>query len=198
MPLSGPPAPSTHGRGRGPPGPASAAVPLRQHYIKHHQRQQTHGRVLPSTMGNGASAAQVSLDGEPLDLTRLKTLLPELRHQLKQRDTELERCQLELERCLHLLHEKDSEIEKLKAEVHKLKSVLQATVHKDGKPDILSTIHEEAAMAGNAGRNKKQGVSGESSAQSSWTADLKRHEKDFRFEMHPYIKNLHYAHQTCL
>ena len=131
-------------------------------------------------MGNGASAAQVTLDGEPLDLARLKSLLPELKHQLKQKDAELEKCQV-------ILQEKDSEIEKLKAEVHKLKSVLQATVHKDGKPDILSTIHEEAAMAGNAGRNKKQGVSGESSAQSSWTADLKRHDKDFRFEMLLYI-----------
>lgn len=185
MPLSGPPAPPAHGRGgRGPPGLAStnsnATVPARPHYIKHHhQRQQSSpGRVLPSTMGNGASAAQVSLDGEPIDLARLKSLLPELRHQLKQRDAELERCQLELERCQNLLHEKDTELEKLKAEVHKLKSVLQATVHKDGKPDILSTIHEEAA--GNAGRNKRQGVSGESSAQSSWKAELKHHEKDFR------------------
>ena len=131
-------------------------------------------------MGNGASASQVSLDGEPLDLARLKSLLPELKQQLKQRDAELERCQLELERCKNLLRERDNEISKLKEEVHKVKSVLQATVHKDGKPDILSTILEEAAMAGNAGRNKKQGVSGESSAQSSWTAELKRHEKDFR------------------
>ena len=182
MPLSGPPAQPAHGRGRGPPGPPSSKshtpVPLQQHYIKHHQQQPSQERVLPLTMGNGASAAQVSLDGEPLDLARLKSLLPELKHRLKQRDAELERCQLELERCKNLLHERDGEIEKLKAEVHKLKSVLQATVHKDGKPDILSSVHEEAA--GNAGRNKKQGVSGESSAQSSWKADLKRHEKDFR------------------
>ncbi len=131
-------------------------------------------------MGNGASAAQVTLDGEPMDVSRLKSLLPELKHKIKQRDAELERYRAELQRCQNSVYEKDSEISKLKEEVHKLKSVLQATVHKDGKPDILSTIHEEAAKEGNAGRNKRQGVSGESSAQTSWTAELQRHEKDFR------------------
>ncbi len=131
-------------------------------------------------MGNGASAAQITVDGEPVDVGRLKTLLPQLKHELRQKDAEIEKCQAKLQRCQSILTEKDTEISKLKEEVHKLKSVLQATLHKDGKPDILSTIHEEAAKEGNAGRNKRQGVSGESSAQSSWTAELERHEKDFR------------------
>ncbi len=135
-------------------------------------------------MGNGASATQIVIDGEALDLGKIKALLPELRHQLKQATAELERCQIELEDTRLNLKEKDQDTQRLKEEVHKLKSVLQATIHKDGKPDILSTIHEENAMAGQdargVGHSKKQGVSGESSTAGYNTAELKHFDKDFR------------------
>ncbi len=191
MPLPGPPD-ASHGGSHVPRGsltPRSSAgqqtsypkaqtpQQLRFHHHQANINPQHRASPAAANMGNGASAAQVVLDGEPLDVARLKSLLPELKHQLKQRDAELERCQLELERCQNLLHERDADISRLKNEIHKLKSVLQATVHKDGKPDILSTIHDEAV---GKSRAKKQGVSGESTAQSSWTAELKRHEKDFR------------------
>ena len=136
-----------------------------------------------SRMGNGASAgsgSQVVLDGgEALDVAKIRALVPELRQQLKQRDLEVERLQEELQQTRASLLERDSDLSKLKGEVHKLKSVLQVTVHKDGKPDILSTIHEQASMAGQeTGRNKKQGVSGESSSQSA--INIKHFDKDFR------------------
>lgn len=142
-------------------------------------------RFLP-VMGNGASASsggsQVTLDGgESLDLAKVKALVPELRQQLKQRDAELERLQAQLQQSRQALVDKDSELNKLRGEVHKLKSVLQVTVHKDGNPDILSIIQEEATMAGQeTGRTKKQGVSGESSGQANVDINLKRYDKDFR------------------
>lgn len=133
------------------------------------------------TMGNGASATQLVVDGEALDMSKIKELLPDLKQQLKRKDAMLERCQLELTETRRVLSKRESEVEKLKAEVHKLKSVLQATVHKDGKPDILATIHEEATMAGQEIRSKKQGVSGESSTYSMRVATIKHYEKDFRY-----------------
>ncbi|ELU03428.1 hypothetical protein CAPTEDRAFT_180843 [Capitella teleta] len=134
-------------------------------------------------MGNGASAgssSQLTLEGgEMLDVAKIKTLVPELRQQLKQKDLEVERLQNQLLLTKQNLLERESELGKLKGEVHKLKSVLQVTVHKDGKPDILSIIQEEATMAGQeVGRMKKQGVSGESSGQPN--IDIKHYDKDFR------------------
>ena len=82
------------------------------------------------------------------------------------------------------LHEKDLENEKLKAEIHKLKSVIDVKIHKDGKPDLLATLHEDLAMGGQEVRNKKQGVSGESSSVSGLNSkiDLLQHfDKDFRY-----------------
>ena len=130
-------------------------------------------------MGNGASATQMVIDGEAFNLAKVKELLPELKQQLKQKDTMLERCESELSLTRQALRARDVDVEKLKAEVHKLKSVLQATVHKD-QPDILATIHEEATMAGQEVRLKKQGVSGESSAAGIGPAAIIHHEKDFR------------------
>ena len=145
-------------------------------------RTKPHGNS--PNMGNGASATQIVIDGEPLDLAKIKALLPELRQQLKKTTAELDRCQIELQEAKQLLREREADTGRLKEEVHKLKSVLEATVH-DGKPDILSTIHEETAMAGQDARgagthSKKQGVSGESSTAGYSTAELKHFDKDFR------------------
>jgi hypothetical protein len=62
-------------------------------------------------------------------------------------------------------------------------------VHKDaGKPDILATIQEDATMAGQETRTKKQGVSGESSNanQNIEILELKHFDKDFRY-MYTYL-----------
>ncbi|XP_064622229.1 cGMP-dependent protein kinase 1-like isoform X6 [Lineus longissimus] len=143
----------------------------------------TTGSVTPrSKMGNGASATQVVVDGETFDLVKLKVLLPDLKREIKQKNTKLEEYEIELAQLRRKLEDRDSEVIRLKEEVDKYKSVLQLTVHKDGKPDILATIHEEAAMAGQqeGQRNKKQGVSGESTNVSQGAVELKRFDKEFR------------------
>jgi len=154
----------------------------------------------PPIMGNGASGKQILVDGETLDIVRLQQLLPQLQHQLKQSQLQLEeKAKLlrvtnnELEETKKVLREKDREMVRLRAEVDKLKSVLQATVH-DGRPDILATVHEEAAMAGKvAHRNKKQGVSGESSQHTATGSNISiRHfDKDFRL-----VFIVQYSHQN--
>lgn len=141
--------------------------------------------VAPSgnKMGNGASSTQIVIDGEQIDVVKLKHLVPELRKEIRSRDSKIQRYEGELVEKCRLLEEKDVEISKLRAEVDKLQSVLQIKVHKDaGKPDILATIQEDATMAGQETRTKKQGVSGESSNanQNSEILELKHHEKDFR------------------
>ena len=150
--------------------------------------RRTDAKPAGSTMGNGASATtHVVVEGEAIDVNKIKELLPQLRQQLKQRDESLERVQKELadQKLVELLKEKDAELQRCKEEIHKLKSVLQATLHKDGKPDILSTIHEEAAMVGQEGRGKvvkKQGVSGESSGSTNAKPpEIKHFPKDFRW-----------------
>ncbi len=142
-------------------------------------------------MGNGASASGSQIlggtDGEerPLDLetiAKFQTLIPSLRQELQQKDAHLNHIQLELAKVRMLNQEKEEEIGHLRAEVHKLKSVLQATVHKDGKADILATIQENAIMAGQESRTKKQGVSGESLAMGNMaTIEIKCFEKDPRY-----------------
>lgn len=131
-------------------------------------------------MGNGASATQIVVDGETLDMVKIKMLIPELRKELKQKDAEIQRCEIEIQDVKHKMVQRNAEVTRLQEEVRKLKSVLQATVHKDGKPDILATIHEDAIMAGQEARLKKQGVSGESSMSPQSSVELKRYEKDFR------------------
>ncbi|CAG2240366.1 PRKG1 [Mytilus edulis] len=141
--------------------------------------------VAPSgnRMGNGASSTHIVIDGEQIDVVKLKHLVPELRKEIRNRDSKIQRYEGELVEKCKQLEEKDVEICKLRAEVDKLQSVLQIKVHKDaGKPDILATIQEDATMAGQETRTKKQGVSGESSNanQNSEILELKHHEKDFR------------------
>lgn len=138
-----------------------------------------------NVMGNGASATQLVIDGEHFDLLRLKQLLPGLKQQLKDRDTQLDYVRQELQEATELIRQKESTISRLKGEIHKLKSVLQATVHPDGKAEILATIPEHCGMVGAQDvseiRNKKQGVSGESSQEASLhTSDLQHFHKDFR------------------
>ncbi|CAC5402187.1 cAMP-dependent protein kinase catalytic subunit,cAMP-dependent protein kinase type 2,Putative serine/threonine-protein kinase PRKY,cGMP-dependent protein kinase 2,cAMP-dependent protein kinase type 3,cAMP-dependent protein kinase catalytic subunit gamma,Ribosomal protein S6 kinase beta-1,cAMP-dependent protein kinase catalytic subunit alpha,Ribosomal protein S6 kinase beta,Protein kinase 3,cGMP-dependent protein kinase, isozyme 2 forms cD5/T2,Serine/threonine-protein kinase sck2,cGMP-dependent protein kina len=141
--------------------------------------------VAPSgnRMGNGASSTHIVIDGEQIDVVKLKHLVPELRKEIRNRDSKIQRYEGELVEKCKQLEEKDVEICKLRAEVDKLQSVLQIKVHKDaGKPDILATIQEDATMAGQETRTKKQGVSGESSNanQNSEILELKHHDKDFR------------------
>ena len=126
--------------------------------------------------GGGGMNAHHHQDG----VGGIQELLPQLKARLIDKDAQVGQYQLALEETQAMLREKDAEIDKLRNEIHKLKSVLAATVHKDGKPDILSTIHEEAAMAGQEARTKKQGVSGESSNAGGPSMELKHFDKDFR------------------
>ncbi|KAG0432136.1 hypothetical protein HPB47_021129, partial [Ixodes persulcatus] len=59
--------------------------------------------------------------------------------------------------------------------------VLQAT-SKDGRPDLLATIHQHHSMAGQSNLQKKQGVSGESATCRTLILeiDVSHHPKDFR------------------
>ena len=106
-----------------------------------------------------------------------------LKIRLQDKENEINLLTQVLEETRIELKAKDTEIERLKGEIHKLKSVIDVKIHKDGKPDLLATIHEEAGMAGQESRNKKQGVSGESSQQGlSGSSDLLRHfDKNFRY-----------------
>lgn len=137
--------------------------------------------ALPANMGNGASATKIIIDGETLDLVKIKQIIPELRKELKQKDVRLQQYEQELYEKNKLLEEKVADVARLKEEVHKLKSVLQLKVHKDGKPDILTTIQEDGSSQGHE-RAKKQGVSGESPMSvGQGQIEIKHFEKDFRW-----------------
>ncbi|XP_050394778.1 cGMP-dependent protein kinase, isozyme 1 [Patella vulgata] len=132
-------------------------------------------------MGNGASATQVVVDGETYDLGKLKLVIPEMKTELKDKDNKIRKLEIESRDKTKQINEHSKEITRLKEEVHKLKSVLQLKVHKDGKPDILATIQEsETPLVIQEVRSKKQGVSGESSSNSQSNVELKHHDKDFR------------------
>ena len=135
-------------------------------------------------MGNGASAKQVFVEGEAMDTGRIQQLVPQLQHQVTQYSTQIDEqkrllraSHSELEHTRKQLYEKDREIKHLRGEIDKLKSVLQVKVH-EGRPDILDAIQEEAAHLVSKNRNKKQGVSGESS--QSTVQPLQHFDKDFR------------------
>ncbi|XP_059170434.1 cGMP-dependent protein kinase 1-like isoform X2 [Physella acuta] len=141
----------------------------------------------PIDMGNGASSnPHFTIDGESMDVHRVKALVPELRHEIKRRDKIIEQYDSQIRQKDDLLKEKDSEIARLKEEVHKLKSVLQLKVDtlksQESKPDLLSTIDEiQAEPTVVKGPAKKQGVSGESpSSKTLGYVDLTHHEKDFK------------------
>lgn len=136
--------------------------------------------VQAPNMGNGASATKIIIDGETLDLVKIKQIIPELRKELKQKDARLQQYEQELYEKSKLLEEKVADVARLKEEVHKLKSVLQLKVHKDGKPDILASIQEDGTPTGHE-RAKKQGVSGESPMSvGEGQIEIKHFEKDFR------------------
>ncbi|KAH3863556.1 cGMP-dependent protein kinase 1-like isoform X2 [Dreissena polymorpha] len=133
-----------------------------------------------ANMGNGASATKIIIDGETLDLVKIKQIIPELRKELKQKDAQIQHYEQELFEKNKLLEEKIADVSRLKEEVHKLKSVLQLKVHKDGKPDILATIQEDGGTQGHE-RAKKQGVSGESPMSvGDGEIEIKHFDKDFR------------------
>ncbi|CAL1526309.1 unnamed protein product [Lymnaea stagnalis] len=141
----------------------------------------------PVKMGNGASSnAHFTIDGESMDVQKVKALVPELRHEIKRRDKIIEQYDGQVRQKDDLIKEKDNEIARLKEEVHKLKSVLQLKVDtlksQESKPDLLSTIDEnQAEPSVNKGPAKKQGVSGESpSSKTLGYVDLTHHEKDFK------------------
>ncbi|BFZ17884.1 hypothetical protein BsWGS_20922 [Bradybaena similaris] len=138
-------------------------------------------------MGNGASSnAHFTIDGESMDVQKVKILIPELRHEIKRRDKIIEQYDFQVRQKDDLIKEKDGEISRLKEEVHKLKSVLQLKVEtlkaQDTKPDLLSTIDEnQTEITVKPGPAKKQGVSGESSSSKTLGyVDLTHHEKDFK------------------
>ena len=133
------------------------------------------------TMGNGASATKIIIDGETLDLVKIKQIIPELRRELKHKDAKIQQYEQELYEKAKIIEEKIADVSRLKEEVHKLKSVLQLKVHKDGKPDILATIQEDVPGTQGHERAKKQGVSGESPlSQAEGQIEIKRYDKDFR------------------
>ena len=126
-----------------------------------------------------------------MDIQKVKALIPELRLDLKRREKIIEQSEAQLRAKDELIKEKDLEIGRLREEVHKLKSVLQLKVDtkapapaEAAKPDLLSTIDENSAVApttGTKGPAKKQGVSGESpSSKNIGYVDLTHHEKDFK------------------
>jgi len=143
-------------------------------------------------MGNGASSASTNADGDSHDHVNSKKLNSDLRGEIKWRDVKLQKYESDLQEKTKVLEEKCLEISKLRAEVDKLQSVLQIKVHKDaGKPDILSTIQENATMAGQENRSKKQGVSGESpmSSQNGAVIEIKHFEKEFRYVLISFNQN---------
>ncbi|XP_052766307.1 cGMP-dependent protein kinase 1-like isoform X3 [Mya arenaria] len=142
--------------------------------------QQSAFNSVASSMGNGASATKIIIDGETLDLVKIKQIIPELRKELKQKDARIQQYEHEVFEKNKLLEEKTADVSRLKEEVHKLKSVLQLKVHKDGKPDILASIQEDAPPTGHE-RAKKQGVSGESPMSvGDGQIEIKHFDKDFR------------------
>ncbi|XP_041363181.1 cGMP-dependent protein kinase 1-like isoform X2 [Gigantopelta aegis] len=140
-------------------------------------------RAAPTKMGNGASATQIVIDGETLDLQKIKMLIPALRTELTEKDAKLCQYEKELRENSKVIKEKNSEIVRLKEEVDKLKSVLKLKVEvQEGerRPDILTSIKEGIPEVIGELRSKKQGVSGESPMSVQGIGELKHHEKDFR------------------
>lgn len=138
-------------------------------------------------MGNGSShgsGGHVVIDGESLEVSRIKSLIPEMRRELRKKESMIARYEAELHEKIRELKERTADIQRLRGEVHKLRSVLQLKVcNEEGRPDILATI-QETLPNNNAGdqRLKRQGVSGESYNNSGGfsSIELKHHEKDFR------------------
>jgi len=117
-------------------------------------------------------------------------IVGELQKQVRDRDALLERCAAELRDLRQQLASKDAELSRLKAEVNKFQSVLDAKSPVPGaggplgariKPDLLSTINEEALMVGQESRQKKQGVSGESAQTGHGVQEIKHYDKDFKY-----------------
>ncbi|CAI9740708.1 Hypothetical predicted protein [Octopus vulgaris] len=137
-------------------------------------------------MGNGASHnAHLVIEGETFDANRIKSLIPELRKEIRQKESVISRYETELHDKMRELKEKSADVQRLREEVHKLRSVLQLKVcNEEGRPDILATIQENLPATKNSAdqRLKRQGVSGESYNNSSGlnAIDLKHYDKDFR------------------
>ncbi|KAK2156970.1 hypothetical protein LSH36_201g00010 [Paralvinella palmiformis] len=161
------------------------------HYVLDTVRRRGAGGQL-TRMGNGASVPQPVADGRrwlecsengvTVTSNSPGAMVPDLEYQLKEKQMIIARQEDELDELRGAVRERDDELIKLRAEIHKLKSVLQVTVHKDGKPDILSTIQERPSVGGQEARSKKQGVSGESSNLPGGVGaiQIKHFDKDFR------------------
>ena len=140
-------------------------------------------------MGNGtAIGQQLTIDGEVYDMSKLRSLLPDLKRQVEEKNSRIGKLIQELYDKERQLAERDDEIRRLKAEVDKLKSVLQQKVTVSGlsgqhveRSGVLSTIEENSTLSSNTETKvKRQGVSGESSSRQHGTINLKHVEKDFR------------------
>ena len=133
-------------------------------------------------MGNGASSTAkrgfrpASGRMNSSEAMKRKTLLPELRQTIRTKDMELESCAQKICELRKLLADREAAVCRLKGEVHKLKSVLQATLQ-NGETGGLSTIPEYSQIIAHE-RSKKQGVSGESSRLGLET--IEHFEKNFR------------------
>jgi len=116
----------------------------------------------------------------PEDYDYLCNLVPELKTELKERETRIEAFQTETMELKRRLKKKDDDIGKLQREIHKLKSVLQATGSRTPDGSMMgSTLRVPGTHVA-----KRQGVSGESSdlgrQPSSDIPPVTIHEKDFR------------------
>lgn len=142
----------------------------------------------------------------PDDYAYLCSLVPELKVELKERETRIDALQNETLDLKRRLKKRDDEIGRLQREIHKLKSVLQATGSRphDGA-ELLSSLHGANLAVPNS-FTKRQGVSGESSdakhragaIDTAAAAPVVRFEKDFRVKQlikdavmeNDFLKNL--------
>lgn len=112
----------------------------------------------------------------PQDYQYLCNLVPELKTELKERESRLDLYQTETLELKRRLKKRDEEIGRLQREIHKLKSVLQATSRgqQDGSETSLQSGISGLAITNNGQQPpsslqlpglfaKRQGVSGESS-----------------------------------
>lgn len=146
--------------------------------------QPTRPRSPSAKMGNGASASNLSvvIDGETLDVAKIKHLIPDLKSQVRDKDNRIRSLSSQLEEKNQLLKDKTDEVRRLKAEIDKLKCVLDLKVENvvpDKKGDLLASVSEDQGTGSE--RMKRQGISGESpSSNAAGVVDLKHFDKDFR------------------
>lgn len=129
-----------------------------------------------SGAANNSNAHGADAKNVPQDYQYLCNLVPELKTELKERESRLDLYQTETLELKRRLKKRDEEIGRLQREIHKLKSVLQATSRgqQDGSETSLQSGISGLAITNNGQQPpsslqlpglfaKRQGVSGESS-----------------------------------